>query len=93
MYHFFIFFIEYLGHQIIHSGFQALQREVEATANAPIPMNIKEVCSFLGLLNYYGKFVHNLSPWSNHLILSSRHARVKAGPVNVHRPFIWPNRN
>ena len=58
---FFFFFIEYSGHQISQGRFQTLQREVEATENAPIPMNIKEVCSFLGLLNYYGKFVHNSS--------------------------------
>ena len=34
---------------------------MEAIANAPTPTNIQEVHSFLVLLNYYGKFVHNLS--------------------------------
>ena len=33
---------------------------MEAIANAPTPTNIQEVHSFFGLLNYYGKFVHNL---------------------------------
>ena len=51
----------YVRHQISQSGIQALQSKVDAIANAPTPTNIQEVHSFLGLLNYYGKFVHNLS--------------------------------
>ena len=43
------------------SGIQALQSEVEAIANAPTLTYIHEVCSFLELLKYYGKFVHHLS--------------------------------
>ena len=58
---FFMSSVEYLGHQISQSGIQALQSKVDAIANAPTPTNIQEVRSFLGLLNYYGKFVHNLS--------------------------------
>ena len=53
--------VEHLGHQLSQSRIQALQSKVDAIANAPTPTNIQEVRSFLGLLNYYGKFVHNLS--------------------------------
>ena len=34
---------------------------MEAIAKAPTPSNLRELRSFLGLLNYYGKFIPNLA--------------------------------
>jgi hypothetical protein len=42
-------------------GLHALSEKVEAVASAPEPRNIQELRSFLGLLNYYGKFLPNRS--------------------------------
>ena len=53
--------VEYLGHQISKEGIQALPSKVDAIAQAPEPKNVQELRSFLGLLNYYGKFIKNLS--------------------------------
>ena len=53
--------IEYLGHQINHEGIRPLEDKVEAIAKAPAPRNLRELRSFLGLLNYYGKFIPNLA--------------------------------
>ena len=53
--------VEYLGHQITQEVIQALPSKVDAIINAPQPKNLQEVRSFLGLLNYYGKFIKNLS--------------------------------
>ena len=53
--------VEYMGHQINQHGISALPGKVEAITNAPKPTNVKELRSFLGLLNYYGKFIRNLS--------------------------------
>ena len=53
--------IEYLGHQISKNGVQPLRSKVAAIEQAPTPTNIQELRSFLGLLNYYGKFIPNLS--------------------------------
>ena len=53
--------VEYLGHQIDRHGIQALPEKVTAITNAPKPRNVQELRSFLGLLNYYGKFIPNLS--------------------------------
>lgn len=54
--------VEYLGHQINRNGIQPLQSKVEAiVVNAPVPKNVQELRSFLGLLNYYGKFIPNLA--------------------------------
>ena len=53
--------VEYLGLQVNQHGIRALPNKVEAITNAPPPKNVQELRSFLGLLNYYGKFVRNLS--------------------------------
>ena len=53
--------VEYLGHQVSKDGIRALPSKVAAIDKAPAPTNIQELCSFLGLLNYYGKFIPNLA--------------------------------
>jgi hypothetical protein len=53
--------VEFLGHRIDAEGLHTTQGKLEAIINAPAPTNISELRSFLGLLNYYGKFVPNLS--------------------------------
>ena len=53
--------VEYLGHVIDAAGIHTSQSNVEAVLNAPKPCNIKELSSFLGLINYYRKFLPNLA--------------------------------
>ena len=54
--------IEYLGHRIDCNGIHATEGKLEAIVRAPVPKNVPELCSFLGLLNYYCNFIPNLSP-------------------------------
>ena len=53
--------VDYLGHLIDASGIRALPGKIEAIQSAPPPQNVAQLRSFLGLLNYYGKFIPNLS--------------------------------
>ena len=53
--------VEYLGHKIDAEGIHATTEKMDAVMKAPIPRNVSELRSFLGLLNYYGKFLPNLS--------------------------------
>ena len=53
--------VRYLGHCIDADGIHATDEKIEAIVNAPTPRNVTELRSFLGLLNYYGRFVPNLS--------------------------------
>ena len=53
--------IEYLGHTISASGLQPTKEKVRAIVEAPAPHNVSQLKSFLGLLNYYAKFLPQLS--------------------------------
>ena len=53
--------VEYLGHKISAKGLEPTQEKVQAIIDAPAPRNVSQLKSFLGMLNYYGKFLPNLS--------------------------------
>ena len=52
---------KYLGHKISGDGIKPLQNKVDAIKKAPIPKDVTELKSFLGMVNFYGKFVKNMS--------------------------------
>jgi len=53
--------VEYLGHIIDESGLHPTQEKVKAIQEAPKPKNLQELRSFLWMINYYGRFLPNLS--------------------------------
>lgn len=53
--------VVYLGHMIDGNGLHPTKEKVRAVQEAPRPQNITELRSFLGIINYYGKFLPNLS--------------------------------
>jgi len=53
--------VEYLGHVISSKGLESSTSKVAAIVNAPIPHDVSSLRSLLGLINYYGKFLHNQS--------------------------------
>ena len=53
--------VKYLGHQISQKGLHPTKEKVRAIVEAPAPQNITQLKSFLGMLNYYSKFLPNLS--------------------------------
>ena len=53
--------VEYLGHRISAKGIQPTEDKVRAVKDAPVPTNVTQLRSFVGLVNYYGKFLPNLS--------------------------------
>lgn len=53
--------IEYCGYLIDRNGIHKVKKKTDAIANMKIPTNRDEVRAFLGLINYYGRFLQNLS--------------------------------
>ena len=66
--------VEYLGYIINAEGLHATPAKIEAIANAPQPRNVQELRSFLGLVNYYGKFIQNMSTVAHPLNNLLRHS-------------------
>ncbi|XP_041961667.1 uncharacterized protein K02A2.6-like [Alosa sapidissima] len=53
--------VEYLGHRVDAQGLHPVRKKVKAIMEAPPPSNVTELKSYLGLLNYYNKFLPNLA--------------------------------
>ena len=53
--------IEYLGHIVSTDGISVDPKKVKTIKDWPIPKNVHEVRSFLGLSGFYRKFVKNFS--------------------------------
>ena len=53
--------VVYLGHKITAQGLQPTNEKVKAITAAPTPNNVSQLKSYLGMINYYGKFFPNLA--------------------------------
>src|SRR3569832_84803 len=71
--------INYLGHIISKEGLRVDPAKTDAIAEMPIPQNIKQLKSFLGLCSYYRRFLQNL-------VMSSSHLNKL---LNKDQPFVW----
>ena len=67
--------IKYLGHEIMEAGFKPTAEKVRVLVEAPLPKDVSQLRSFLGLINYYARFMPNqlsaLAPL-NQLLQKSR---------------------
>ena len=59
--------VQYLGHKITAEGIRPTKEKVKAILNLKAPGTVKELRTLIGLVNYYAKFLPNLSqilmPW------------------------------
>ena len=71
--------VEYLGHTINAKGIHTTNKKVKAILDALSPRNLSELRSFLGLLNYYSRFLPNITA-----TLHPLHTLLRAG-----QPWMW----
>ena len=53
--------VTFCGHEIDRNGLHKMQSKIDAVMNAPKIENVEQLRSFLGLVQYYSKFLPNLS--------------------------------
>lgn len=53
--------VAYLGHEISERGLSPSEEKVRAIVKVPTPKDVTQLKSYLGMVNYYSKFVPNLS--------------------------------
>ena len=71
--------VEYLGHMIYPRGLGVVASKVEVVMSIPRPRDISRLHAFLGLCNYYRKFVKIFSAIGKPLIMLTRN----------YQPWIW----
>jgi hypothetical protein len=68
--------IKYLGHIVDKQGIRPDPKKVEAVQTWPVPKNVHDVHSFLGLVNYFCKFIDHYSEIAVPLTNLTRKANV-----------------
>ena len=53
--------VQFCGHEIDSEGLHKTQEKIAEVVNAPRPANVSQLRSFLGLVNYYNRFLPNAS--------------------------------
>jgi hypothetical protein len=71
--------VEYLGHMIYLEGLGMVASKVEVVMSIPRPRDISRLRAFLGLCNYYKKFVKTFSAIAKPLTMLTR----------SNQPWIW----
>ena len=74
--------VDFIGHTLSKAGISPQKHKVEAIRKPRAPRNLTELKAYLGLLNYYGRFIPNLS--SN---LRELHKLLRKGET-----FVWSDR-
>ena len=59
--------LEFLGHRNTKKGFRSMRSRVEAIRNFPRPSTVTRLRSFLGMVNFYRRFMSHISDSLRHL--------------------------
>ena len=83
--------VQYLGYIINKNGLRPIESKVESIRDEPRPTNTTQLRAYLGMMNYYGKVLRNMSN-----LLGSMHILLKenkhgAGLMNA-RNHLWKQR-
>ena len=75
--------LEYLGHIMSEKGIETNPKKIQVIWDWPQPTNITETCSFLGLCNYYRKFIKDCQNCTNHYtkLISSENSKKKKNEI------------
>ena len=73
--------VKYLGHVVSKEGLRPDESKVSAVQNFPIPQDLTQLRSFLGLIGYYRRFIKDFS----------MHAEPLYRLTKKNIPFVWSN--
>jgi hypothetical protein len=67
--------IQYLGHIVSHNKIEMLPKNLEKIQNLSPPKNVKELQRFLGMINYYRRFIQGLAYLTEPLLINLRQSK------------------
>ena len=75
--------ITYLGHIVSNEGIVTDPKKIKAIQLWPRPETVTQVWKFMGLMNYYRKFIHNYAKVAKplHQLVSGKNAKLKCTSV------------
>ncbi|KAE9231796.1 hypothetical protein PF004_g10108 [Phytophthora fragariae] len=82
--------VDYLGHRVSNEGLEAHPKDLSALTDLPFPKTLRAMQSFLGSLNYYGRFIEDIAIYASVLYelrevdfaaIRDRAGREWAGPT------------
>ena len=73
--------VSYLGHEVLNEGVSTQEDKIEAIRSWPIPTNVTEVRSLLGVASYYRRFVEGFAS-----IAKPLHQLIEKGRAGE---FVW----
>ena len=79
--------VPFLGHVVDASGVSVEQGKVDSVKSWPVPQNVNQVQQFLGLCNYYRKFVLRFSEIAGPLTLLTRKGQPWQWGADQQRAF------
>ena len=79
--------IHYLGHVISSEGIVVDPAKVEAIMEWSTTMNVLEVCSFMGLVGYYRRFIEGFLKIANLIMELQKKNKKLVGPRNAWKNF------
>ena len=83
--------IVFLGHLISHDGIKPLPDKVEAIQKYPLPSNVKQLRRFLGMIQFYNRFIpkaaHYLAPLNDMLRMNSKGSKSLSWNEEAETPF------
>lgn len=73
--------LDFLGHHISADGIRPTEEKVQTIQNFPTPNSVKQLQRFVGMVNYYNRFIPNLAqifaPFHDHLALIQKLPKSK----------------
>ena len=76
--------LQFLGHVVTANGIKPLRSKVEAIQKYPLPMDVKQLRTYLGKINVYHRFAQNLA-----FYLAPLHEYLKKEGKKNSREIAW----
>ncbi len=78
--------LEFLGHQVGDSVISVPEARVKSIRDHPLPKSRKQLRAFLGLVNFYRRFIRGFHRWS--ALLTHHTSSLSAGTVSWTEPML-----
>ena len=85
--------VEYSDHVVDAQGLRPAEKKLSAIRHAPEPANVSELKAFLGLLNYYNRFLPRFLPLCNSYTCCWKRILPENGNGNKRELFRKQSRN